>query len=88
MADGEVAGQLAQHVFGEDFGDQAHALDIAQVIAVGGGDAGGFLAAMLEGVEAEIDLAGGFRVAVDGHYAAFFFKLWIVFGESSCCLRG
>jgi hypothetical protein len=41
-------------------------------LSVRGGDAGGFLAAMLEGVEAEIGLAGGVGMAMDGDYAAFF----------------
>ena len=72
MTDGEFAGQLAQHVFGKDFGDQAHALDIAEVVAVGGSDAGGLLPPVLQGVEAQIDLAGSFRVAIDGHDTAFF----------------
>jgi hypothetical protein len=51
--------------------------DIAQVVAVGGSDAGGFLPAMLQRVKAEIDLAGGFRVAVNGHDAAFFAELGV-----------
>jgi len=42
------------------------------VLSVGGGNAGGFLASVLEGIEAEIDLAGGVWMAVDGYYAAFF----------------
>jgi len=40
----------------------------------GGADAGGFLAAVLEGVEAEIGELGGLGVAVDGDDAAFFVK--------------
>jgi len=39
--------------------------------AIGGADAGAFLAAMLEGVEAEVGELGGFGVAVDGDDAAF-----------------
>jgi len=31
-----------------------------------------FLAAMLEGVEAEVNLAGGVGVAMDGNHAALF----------------
>ena len=50
-------------------------LMLARCCAVGGGDAGRFLAAMLEGVEAEIGLAGGVGMAVDGDYAAFFVEL-------------
>jgi hypothetical protein len=33
---------------------------------------------MLEGVEAEIGLAGGVRMAVDGDYTAFFAELGVV----------
>ena len=66
VADGHVAGELGEHVVGEDFRHQAHALDVGQVLAVGGGDAGRFLAAMLQGVEAEIGLARGVGMAVDG----------------------
>ena len=43
--------------------------------AVGGGDSGRFLAAVLESVEAEISLTGGGGMAVDGDYAAFFAEL-------------
>jgi hypothetical protein len=38
---------------------------------VGSGNAGGFLAAMLEGVKAEIGLARGIGMAMNGDYAAF-----------------
>jgi hypothetical protein len=75
VADGHGAGELGEDVVGEDFRDQAHALDVGETLTVGGGDAGGFLAAMLEGVEAEIDLTGSVGMAVDGDYAAFFAKL-------------
>ena len=75
VADGHVAGELGEHVVGEDFRDQAHALDVGEMLAVGGGDAGRFLAAMLQGVEAEIGLAGGVGMAVDGDDAAFFAEL-------------
>jgi hypothetical protein len=42
------------------------------VRAVGGGDAGGLLTAMLEGVEGEVGLARGVGVAVNGDYATVF----------------
>jgi hypothetical protein len=51
------------------------------MLAVGGGDAGRLLAAMLEGVEAEIGLAGGFRVAMNGDNAALFVEP-VVLGDS------
>ena len=81
VADGHRAGELGQHVVGEDFRDQAHALDVGQMLAVGGGDAGRLLAAMLQGVEAEIGLAGGVGVAVDGDDAAFFAELGVFLAE-------
>jgi hypothetical protein len=67
--------ELGEHVVGEDLRDQAHALDVGQMLAVGGGDAGRLLAAMLQGVEAEIGLAGGVGMAVNGDYAALFAEL-------------
>ncbi len=39
------------------------------------GDAGGLLAAVLEGVEAPVGEAGGVGVVVDGHDAAVFAEL-------------
>ena len=75
VADGHGAGELGEHVVGKDFRDQAHAFDVGEALAVGGGDAGRFLAAMLQGVEAEVGLAGGVGVAVDGDDAAFFAEL-------------
>jgi hypothetical protein len=47
------------------------------MLAVGCGDAGGFLAAMLKSVEGEIGFACGVRMAVDGDDATFFAKLWV-----------
>ena len=75
VADGHVAGKLGEHVVGEDFRDEAHALDVGQMLAVGGGDAGRLLPAMLQCVEAEIGLTRGVGMAVDGDDAAFFAKL-------------
>ena len=86
VADGHVAGKLGEDVVGEDFRDQAHALDVGEVLAVGGGDAGGLLPAMLESVEAEIGLAGGVGMAVDGDYAAFFAEF--VAGQASQWISG
>ena len=75
VADGHVAGQLGEHVVGEDLRNQAHALDVGQMLAVGRGDAGRFLPAMLQRVEAEVGLARGVGMAVDGDDAAFFVQL-------------
>ena len=52
MADGEFAGQAAEHFRRENIGHVAHALVAMNVAAVAGGDAGAFLAAMLQRVQA------------------------------------
>ena len=75
VPDGHVAFEARDHIVGEDLGDEAHALNVRKVRAVCGGDAGGFLAAMLEGVEGEVGLAGCVGVIVDGDYATFFVEL-------------
>jgi hypothetical protein len=77
VADGHVAGELGEDVVSKDFRDQSHALDVGEMVAVGGGDAGGFLATMLQGVKAKVSLAGGVRMAVDGNYTAFFAEFWV-----------
>ena len=59
-------------------------LMLARCVAVGGSDAGRFLAAMLQSVEAEIGLARGVGMAVDRDDAAFFVKL-VAGGD---CLAG
>ena len=45
----------------EGLGDLAHRARDAQLLAVGGGNAGALLAAMLERVEAEVGEIGGLR---------------------------
>jgi hypothetical protein len=72
VANGHGAGQLGQHVVGEDFAHQAHALDVGQVLAVGGGDACRLLSAMLKCVERKIGLTRGMRMPVNGYDTAFF----------------
>ena len=52
MADGDVAGEVAEVLFVEDLGDEAHAGAGVDLVAVCGGDAGAFLAAVLQGVDA------------------------------------
>jgi hypothetical protein len=74
VADGHGAGELGEHVVGEDLRNQAHAFDVGEVLAVGGSDAGRLLSAMLQGVEAEIGFSGGVGVVVNGDYAAFFME--------------
>jgi hypothetical protein len=55
----------------KDVADQADmALDCGTAAAVIGDDAGGFLAAMLEGVQAERGDSGGLGMAKDAEHAA------------------
>ena len=61
---GDVPWQRVQGRLVEDLADQAHVLVDQDLLAVADGDAGGLLAAVLQGVEAEIGelgdlLAGG-----------------------------
>ncbi|MEY9414719.1 hypothetical protein ABIF69_001161 [Bradyrhizobium japonicum] len=72
MADGHVAGQAVDHLAaGEGVADEAEAAFRVKAAAVVGDDAGGLLAAMLEGVETERGDGGGVRVAIDAEDAAF-----------------
>ena len=58
VADGHVAGEAAERPLVEDVGDQAHVLDDRDRPAVGHGDAGRLLAAVLQGVEPEVGQVG------------------------------
>ena len=49
VTDGHVANEGVEIRFSEDLGDQAHVSMDHNVLAIGGGDAGAFLAAVLEG---------------------------------------
>src|SRR5215472_3680586 len=70
MADGKTAGKLREHSWlPENFFDFAHGAMDLQFRAVARDDAGGFLAAVLEGVETEVDKIRGFGVAEDAEDA-------------------
>ena len=72
MADGGVAGQALDHfAAGEGVADEAEPAFGVEAAAVEGDDAGGFLAAMLEGVQAERGDGGGLGMAEDAEHAAF-----------------
>ena len=58
MADGEVALERRERAVVEDVGDEAHVLDDVDVLAVAHGHARRLLAAVLQGVEAEIGQVG------------------------------
>ena len=81
VADGHGAGKLGKYVVGENLRHQAHALDVREMLPICGRDAGRLLAAMLQGVKAEISLACSVMVAVNGDHAAFFVEL-VAFGDS------
>ncbi len=71
MADGRRAGQALDHLAaGEVVADQAHPPLGMESLAVEGDDAGRFLAAVLEGVQAERGDRGGVRMAEDAEDAA------------------
>ena len=55
---GHVTGEVGQGLVVEDLGDQAQVLVDEDLGAVGGGDAGRLLTAVLEGVQAEVGQAG------------------------------
>src|SRR5690348_5534722 len=54
VSDGERTRQGSQNGRGEDVAHQAHGAVHANVVAVGGGDAGGFLSTVLQRVQAEV----------------------------------
>ena len=72
MADRRRAGQALDHfAAGEVVADQAEAALGMEALAVEGDDAGGFLAAMLQRVQAERGDGRGVGMAEDAEHAAF-----------------
>ena len=73
VADRRGAGQALDHfAAGKGVADQAEAAFGMEALAVEGDDAGGFLAAVLERVQAERGDGGGVGMAEDAEHAAFF----------------
>jgi hypothetical protein len=71
MADGGIAGQLLDRAdAGEVVADKAETALGIEPVSVEGDDARGFLAAMLQGVQAEGGDRGGVGVVVDAEDAA------------------
>ena len=70
MADRHVPGQLLEFMLAEDLADEAHPLAGLDGLAVAGADACALLAAVLQGVQAEVCQVGGLRVAEDRADAA------------------
>src|SRR5882762_5679693 len=81
VADGEAARELREHAGLENFFDFAHGAMDVQLFAVARDDAGGFLAAMLQRVEAEVGEVGGFRMAKDTEDTTLVVKMIVGEGE-------
>ena len=75
VADRQRPGQVRQLVVVERVGDVAHRPGHTHLLAVGGGDAGALLPAVLERVQAEIRHVGRLGVAEDAEDAALFPEL-------------
>ncbi len=73
MPDGDVALHGRQRLLVEHLADQAQVLEDQHLGAVGDGDTGGFLAAVLQRVQAVVGEFGDFLArGPDPEYAAFF----------------
>ncbi len=76
VADRRVALQRGDdRLLAEDVADQSGRAVIVEVAAVVGDDAGGFLAAVLQGMKAEGGVGGGIGSAVDAEQRTLFMKL-------------
>jgi hypothetical protein len=74
-----MAFEALDHVLrAEILADMAEAAMSVELLAVEGDDAGGFLAAMLQGVEAERREGGGFRMAENAEDAAFLMRVVVI----------
>ncbi len=81
MPDRGMAGQARDHLFtGEDVADVALVPVRVKLLAVEAHQPGGFLAAVLQGVQAQGRAGRGVVVAVDAENAAFFMQLVVVEG--------
>src|SRR6266481_8316648 len=74
MSDGQRAAEPGQFFLCEDVGDQPHGLVDVQREAVRSDDAGGFLSAMLQGMQSEVGKRLRLRMRVDCDYPAFVTK--------------
>src|SRR5699024_12477827 len=72
VPDGDVPLQELEITFVEHLGDQAHVSVDENLLAVAGGDAGGLLYPVLQGVEPEVGEFGGFLAGgPDSDHTAF-----------------
>ena len=74
VPDSDVTGERLQRLLVERFGDVAHGAGDPELDAVGRGDAGALLPAVLERVKAEVSEVGGLGMAEDSEDAALVFK--------------
>ena len=74
VSDRQRSGQAGQRFAVEDVGDVAHLAGDAHLRAVGRGNAGAFLPAMLQRIQAEIRHVGRFGVTEDAEDAALVFE--------------
>src|SRR5207237_4175769 len=75
VPDRSAAGQTAERLLSEDIRDEAHGLVQMDGGAVPGCDAGGFLPAVLQGMDAQIREIGRLRVSEDPDHAALVVEL-------------
>ena len=81
MTNRHLPRQFLQHIIGKDFRHQAHALDVRKMLSIGRGDAGGFLPAMLQRVQAEIRHPRRIGMAVNGNDTALLVEGVIIRGQ-------
>ena len=75
VADREPPLEPRQHVLPEDLGNVPHPPVADERLAIGGDDAGGLLATVLQGVQCEVRQRSGLGVAVDANDATLFVEL-------------
>ncbi len=89
MADGGVALKAFDDFFGREIiANLAHALVAVEMAAVMADDPGGFLPAMLQGMQAKGDEGGRLRMAIDAENAAFLMQLIVIKGGTAQLLGG
>ena len=74
VPDRDVPRKRLKRVLVERFGDLAHRPRDPELLAVGGGDAGALLAAMLKRVKAKVGEVGGLGVPEDSKNTALVFE--------------
>ena len=81
VADGNGALEAFDRLLiAEGLADLARPAQAVELLAVGGDDAGGLLAAMLEGMQAERGMRGRVGMAGDAEHPAFLMQLVVVEG--------